>query len=95
MAVIQIAAVYSFAHILWHRIVNFSTIVLQCIEKHTRLWYNIIKPLATINTYSLWWFITADKILISIRRTAMIIWTIKIIKIAGIIFTKRICLSHR
>ena len=25
----------------------------------------------------------------------MIIWTIKIIRIAGIIFTKRICLSHK
>ena len=40
-------------------------------------------------------FITTDKILISIRRTAMIIWIVKIIRIAGIIFTKRICLSHR
>ena len=39
-------------------------------------------------------FITADKILISIHRIAMIIWIVKIIRIAGIIFTKRICLSH-
>ena len=41
------------------------------------------------------WFITADKILISIHRTAKTIWVIKIIRTAGIIFTKRICLSHK
>ncbi len=32
-------------------------------------------------------FITADKILISIHRIAMIIWIVKIIRTAGIIFT--------
>ena len=30
----------------------------------------------------------------SYHRIAMIIWIVKIIRIAGIIFTKRICLSH-
>ena len=40
-------------------------------------------------------FITADKILISIHRIAMTIWIVKIIRIADIIFTKQIRLSHR
>ena len=34
-------------------------------------------------------FITTDKILISIHRITMIIWIVKIIRIAGIILTKR------
>lgn len=37
-------------------------------------------------------FITADKILISIHRTAIIIWVIKIIRIAGAISSKQNCL---
>ena len=38
-------------------------------------------------------FITTDKILISVHRIAIIIWIVKIIRIAGIIFTKQIRLS--
>ena len=36
-----------------------------------------------------WWFITTDKILISIHSTAIIIWVIKIIRTAGAIFYKQ------
>lgn len=58
---------------------------------------NYIKVTTTRNNYldRSQSFITADKILISIHRIAMIIWTIKIIRIAGIIFTKRSCLSYK
>ena len=46
--------------------------------------YNTSKPPETTYLHSLRWFITADKILISIRRIAMIIWTIKIIRKTGV-----------
>ena len=40
-------------------------------------------------------FITADKILISIHRTANTIWAIKIIRIAGAISYKQNCLRYK
>ena len=48
-------------------------------------------PETTVMTVP-WWFITTDKILISIHRTAIIIWVIKIIRTAGTISSKQNCL---
>ena len=59
------------------------------------LCYNIHKSPATITLYSLRHFITADKILISIHRTATIIWVIKIIRTAGAISSKQNCLRYK
>ena len=52
------------------------------------------QPPETITLFRSQSFITADKILISIHRIAMIIWIVKIIRIADIIFTKQIRLVN-
>ena len=62
------------------------------LEKYVDLCYNTPKRITTITVYSIWRFITTDKILISIHRTAIIIWAIKIIRIAGAISSKQNCL---
>lgn len=50
------------------------------------------QSLGTITIYALLRFITADKILISTHRIAMIIWEIKIIRILGTTLYKQNCL---
>ena len=62
------------------------------LEKYTGLCYNTPKPATTNPLYSPRHFITADKILISIHRTAIIIWVIKIIRTAGATSYKQNCL---
>ena len=57
--------------------------------------YNTPMLLGTITCYSQREFITADKILISIHRTANTIWAIKIIRIAGAISYKQNCLRYK
>ena len=63
--------------------------IILIIYPFLRIIMSSCRPTGTITLNYSRPFITTDKILISIHRITMIIWIVKIIRIAGIILTKR------